>query len=147
MPRPLVALATTVAVSAAVVGWLVLRPAAPVPGHAGAGASPSATASTPSREQADAAAAAGALSELATDPDSLLAAAARAAVGTGARRAVPEGSVVTPDVSTWAPDGVGGGTLAVTVTPPRGPEVDYAAIMVQEGGEWKVLATVPLAGP
>ena len=142
MRRTLVALTAAVALIAGVTTWLGLRPAPPAAGRAAPAAVVDATA--PSTTEADAAAAAAALSALATDPDSLVADAARPLVGAEARQAVPVGSIVTPDERTWAPDGVGGGTLAVRVTPPGGPAVDYAAVMVREAGGWKVLATLPL---
>jgi hypothetical protein len=88
--------------------------------------------------------AATALRALATDPASLLAAGVRQQVGARVSVAVPPGTAVDPDVTSWAPDGVGGGTMSVTLRMPgRGP-VAYAVIMIREGSAWKVLATVPL---
>jgi hypothetical protein len=51
------------------------------------------------------------------------------------------------DEGSWAPDGLGGGTITVTVTPPGGKATTYTAVMITEGGRWKVLATMPLAPP
>lgn len=88
-----------------------------------------------------------ALSRLATDPRSMVAAAAGTQFGSRARQAVPADSKVTVDEGSWAPDGAGGGVITVTVTPPgQGPR-SYAAVMVNEAGTWKVLATVPLGIP
>jgi hypothetical protein len=85
-----------------------------------------------------------ALASLATDPQSLVASGAAGQVNGRARQAVPAGSTVAADERSWAPDGLGGGTMVVTVTAPRKPPVAYAAVMVSEGGRWKVLATFPL---
>ncbi|MFJ3234455.1 hypothetical protein [Streptomyces sp. NPDC086787] len=87
---------------------------------------------------------AGALERLSTDPSSLVAAGARTEVGGRAARGVPKGAKVTPEPATWAPDGVGGGVMTVTVASPGRPAVSYAAVMVNENGAWKVLATMKL---
>jgi hypothetical protein len=94
---------------------------------------------------ADAQAVADALKHLADDPDSLVAADVRSAVGTKARRALPEGSTVSANPASWQPDGLGGGTMTVTVTPPGQPATTYTAIMVKEQSGWKVLGTMPMA--
>lgn len=88
---------------------------------------------------------AAALRKLSTDPQSLVASGARVQVDGRARQAVPAGSAVVPDVRSWAPDGMGGGTMLVTVTAPGQAPVRYYAVMVMEGGQWKVLATVRMA--
>jgi hypothetical protein len=85
-----------------------------------------------------------ALAALATDPASLVSAGDAAALRGRARQAVPTGSRVKVDQGTWRPDGVGGGTVVVAVTPPGGRAASYLAIVVPEGGAWKVLATVPI---
>jgi hypothetical protein len=87
----------------------------------------------------------GALSKLATDPESLVASTSRKRVAGQARQAVPAGSTVTPDEKSWLPDGVGGGVMTVTITPPGHPPASYAAIMQHEPGGWKVLATLVLS--
>ena len=98
MRRTLVALTAAVLLVTAVGTWLVLRAGTPAAGRStNAGG---ATTSAPSAEEADAAAAAAALSALVTDPDSLVADAARPMVGAEARQAVPAGSVITPEEST-----------------------------------------------
>jgi hypothetical protein len=107
--------------------------------------SPSAPVSADPSAATDARDVAGALAALGTDPQSLVAAGAAPDVGGRAKQGVPTGSKVITSEQSWAPDGVGGGTIAVTVTPPGGAAVTYAAVMVREGGRWKVLATVPLA--
>jgi hypothetical protein len=86
-----------------------------------------------------------ALAKLASDPASLVATGAGPEALAGARAAVPAGSRVVVSDGSWAPDGAGGGTVMVTVTPPQGGPVSYAAVMVHEAGGWKVLATFPLA--
>jgi hypothetical protein len=85
-----------------------------------------------------------ALASLATDPQSLVASGAAGQVNGRARQAVPAGSKVVVDEKSWAPDGLRGGTMAVTVTAPGKPPVTYVAVMVSEGRRWKVLATFPL---
>ena len=92
---------------------------------------------------ADAAEAAEALRALATDPASLVAPGAQEDVAGRAAQAVPEGTRVEPRPETWQSDGYGGGVLQVTLTPPGQPATSYLAVMVQEDGQWKVLATVP----
>lgn len=113
------------------------------------GDAPAATAPptlTPADTQ-DADAVAVALRGLATDPGALVASAAREQVGGQATQAVPPGSTVTPDSASWAPDGVGGGTMTVTLAAPGQPATTYAVVMVREGDTWKVLATVALDEP
>lgn len=93
----------------------------------------------------EAAAVAAALGELASKPDSLVAADVRSAVGPRARQAVPAGSTVSANPDSWQPDGLGGGTMTVTVTSPGQAAVTYSAVMVKQEDGWKVLGTVPMA--
>jgi hypothetical protein len=86
-----------------------------------------------------------ALASLATDPQALVASGAAGHVDGRARQAVPAGSKVVVDEKSWAPDGVGGGTIKVTVTAPGKPPVSYATVVVFENDQWKVLATFPLS--
>jgi hypothetical protein len=88
-----------------------------------------------------------ALGRLTTDPDSLVATGSRDQVGQSAREGVPAGSTIEVDEASWAPDGVGGGTISATLHSPGQPSVTYAVVMVSESGKWKVAATVPLAEP
>lgn len=97
------------------------------------------SAQTPGRQVAQA------LASLATDPQAFVAAGAARQVDGRARQAVPAGSRVVVDERSWAPDGVGGGTIKVTVTAPGKPPVSYATVVVSEDGRWKVLATFPLS--
>lgn len=90
--------------------------------------------------------AARALSKLASNPEELVASSAQSVVAGRARDAVPPGSKVAPDEESWAPDGLGGGTMYVSITPPGQPARDYFAVMTQEKGQWKVMATVPATG-
>lgn len=90
----------------------------------------------------DAGRVADALRKLPDDPQTLVAAGARGQVAGRARQAIPPGTKVAPDEKSWAPDGVGGGTMLVTVTVPGHAPVTYDAIMVSQGGQWKVLATI-----
>lgn len=89
----------------------------------------------------------GTLAKLERDPDALIAEASRAKVGNRAREAVPRGSKVDPVRRTWNPDGTGGGTMTVKITPPGKPTVTYTAVMVREPDGWKVLATIPASSP
>jgi hypothetical protein len=61
-----------------------------------------------------------ALAKLASDPASLVATGAGPQALAGARTAVPVGSRVVVSEGSFAPDGAGGGTVMVTVTPPQG---------------------------
>jgi hypothetical protein len=90
---------------------------------------------------------ASALRRLPANPRSLVASAARSQVNGRAARAFPPGTTVAPDTRSWAPDGIGGGTMLVTVTRPGRPVVSYDAIMVREAGRWKVLATIRIVAP
>lgn len=56
--------------------------------------------------------------------------------------ALPPGSKIIPDSSTWAPDGIGGGTMNVVLSLQGQEDRRYVAVMVKENGEWKVLATL-----
>src|SRR5215831_761675 len=84
---------------------------------------------------------AAALRKLSSDPQSLVASETRSQVNGHARQAVPPGSTVVPDARSWAPDGLGGGTMLVTITAPGHAPVSYYAVMVKEANQWKVLAT------
>ncbi|HUR75088.1 MAG TPA: hypothetical protein VMZ00_12495 [Sporichthya sp.] len=108
-------------------------------GSDGGAAGPS---SQPGLEEA--AAVAEALGNLADKPDSLVASDVRSAIGNRARSAVPAGSTVSANPASWQPDGLGGGTMTVTVTSPGQPAVTYTAVMVKEPSGWKVVGTVPL---
>jgi hypothetical protein len=128
-----VVVAVTAAIAALVIGAFVVRGAG---GHAGAAA----VSSRSGRGPADQVAAA--LRGLASDPQALVASGAKSEVRGRARQAVPRGSGVVPDVKSWAPDGVGGGSMLVTIKAPGKAPVSYYAIMIREDGQWKVLATI-----
>lgn len=85
-----------------------------------------------------------ALVRLPDDPAALLSADTADQTAASARAAVPEGTTVTVDERTWAPDGLGGGAVRVTLRSPSGQQTPYVAVMVQEDGKWKVLSTVPV---
>lgn len=102
----------------------------------------SAGSSSPAPAPADQVAAA--LRGLATHPEALVADGAKQQLAGHESRAVPVGSTVMPDASSWAPDGLGGGTMLVTVTSPGHRSVTYATVMVFERHAWKVLATFPV---
>ena len=84
-----------------------------------------------------------ALGKLSTDPDSLVASSSSGLVGGSARDAVPTGTEVTVDENSWAPDGVGGGTIEVSLLT-QDSKATYLAVLVREADEWKVVATIPM---
>lgn len=114
-------------------------------GSAGAPASAQSLPASAAARAMDAKRVADALRKLPDDPQALVASEAQGQVAGRARRAIPPGTTVAPDEKSWAPDGVGGGTMLVTVTMPGHAPVTYDAIMVSQGGQWKVLATIPVA--
>lgn len=128
---------------AGVVGVLVLGAGVMVAASGGGADGSAPSSAQPGLEEA--AAVAAALESLASKPDELVASDVRSAVGARARDGVPAGSRVSPNAASWQPDGLGGGTMTVTVTSPGQPAVTYSAVMVKEGDGWKVLGTVPMA--
>lgn len=58
-------------------------------------------------------------------------------------QAVPTGSIVSIDGSTWSPNGVGGGTILVTITAPNSSPASYLTLVSAYDGVWKVDATMP----
>jgi hypothetical protein len=125
-------------------GGIALLTRGRVSGDAAPASVPSISASVASAGNADADQVANALRKLPDDPQALVATQAQGQVAGRARQAIPPGTRVMPDERSWAPDGVGGGTMLVTVTVPGHAPVTYDAIMVSEGGRWKVLATIPV---
>lgn len=87
-----------------------------------------------------------ALRRLAIHPQAVVAAEARRRVSGHMQQALPTGSTVTPDEKSWAPDGIGGGTMFVSIRTPQGETTKYAAVMVYEHKSWRVLATLPVDG-
>lgn len=84
-----------------------------------------------------------ALSTLADDPAALVPNSLRGRIQGDPATAIPAGSRVDTREDSWAPDGIGGGVIEVSITPPSGPTTRYLAVMVKEEGSWKVLSTVP----
>ena len=120
-------------VTAGYLHWHDSSPAAPEAG-------PVAPAQPGSEE---ASAVADALRTLASKPQSLVAADVQSAVAGNAGKAIPRGATVTPNQGTWHPDGLGGGTMTVTVAS-GAKTATYSAIMLKERTGWKVLGTVPM---
>lgn len=85
-----------------------------------------------------------ALVRLPADPSSLLSAQRTDQSAGTARQAVPAGTRVSVDEGSWAPDGLGGGAVEVTLNTPDGKQDRYVAVMVNENGAWKVLSTIPV---
>jgi len=94
----------------------------------------------------DAALVAEALQKLETDPGSLMASGVEGMVLGEPGQAIAPGASVEVKDETWAPDGIGGGTIEVHIADPTGVSTSYLAVMVEEAGEWKVLATFPIEG-
>lgn len=88
-----------------------------------------------------------ALSKLASRPQDLVASDVGSAVGAQARKAVPKNATVTADPASWHADGLGGGTITVTVKVPGGATTVYTAMMIKERTGWKVIGTIPMAKP
>jgi hypothetical protein len=82
------------------------------------------------------------LSRLATDPASVAAKDMKDKVDP--KVAVPPGSVIEPKPNTWAPDGLGGGTMTVSLTVPGEAPEKYLALMDKEVDGWKVSMTMLL---
>lgn len=88
---------------------------------------------------------AAALSKLAEDPAALASGYLKKQVAADPAAAVRPGSKVEANPDSWAPDGIGGGTMIVTVTPPGGPAREYLAVVVKEPDGWKVGLTLPIS--
>lgn len=86
-----------------------------------------------------------ALRGLAENPGSLVASSSRGQVGDRVLQGVPPGSAVVPNEASWAPDGAGGGVIAVSLRSPGMQEMTFAVVMVLEDEHWKVVATVPIS--
>lgn len=82
------------------------------------------------------------LKKLQTEPESVAAQGVPELAG-DPRSAFPPDTKITPDPKSWAPDGTGsGGTMTATVSSPGQARQDFLVLVVKEGKEWKVLATV-----
>lgn len=55
--------------------------------------------------------------------------------------ALPEGSILEPFEETWAPDGIGGGTINMVLRIPGEPDEYYLVVVVEESGSWKIMST------
>ena len=97
--------------------------------------------------QDDAQEVADALGKLASRPQDLVAADVGSTVLAQARKAVPKNALVTADPASWHADGLGGGTITVTVRIPKGTTTVYTAMMIKEPSGWKVIATIPMVKP
>lgn len=58
--------------------------------------------------------------------------------------AVPKGTVITPDESSWRPASPRTGTIRIEVERPGKPGVPMLAVMVLEHGTWRLLGTYPI---
>ena len=111
--------------------------------HSASTAAPLAT-PTPATTYADAEAAAGALELLESNPAALLPAELEGELGDAVTQAVPAGTQVAADASTWVPSTVGGGVIEAVLDYPDGTSQRIAVVMVPESDGWKVLQTIPL---
>lgn len=93
---------------------------------------------------ADAEAAAGALEQLESNPAALLPAELEGELGDTVTQAVPAGTQVAADPSTWVPSTLGGGVIEAVLDYPDGTSQRIAVVMVPESDGWKVLQTIPL---
>lgn len=143
MKRTAAGFAAIAVIGMVVVGGVVLWPGGDEPPPSGRPTA-SSTASPDTATQQEARDVAVALGRLAVDPESLLASAARDQFSGRAQEAVPPGSTVEVNERSWSPDGLGGGVITLTVTTPGQGTAEYAAIVLEEGSEWKVAATVPI---
>jgi hypothetical protein len=126
-----------VAVGGGVFWWLVVRP--------GESASAPLATATATSSGAAPAEAVRMLERLPSDPGAAIATGMRG-LTPDPRAGVPAGWVLKAEPRTWSPDGMGGGTMAVTLTPPGGPATEYLVYLTDEGGSWKVVATLPVEG-
>ncbi|WP_277050964.1 hypothetical protein [Ruania albidiflava] len=92
-------------------------------------------------EPDDAHSAAAALAELTSEPETLLPASLQKAVDLAA--AIPDGTEVAADPSSWTESSLGGGVIQVTLTYSDGSTDVLAAVMAQEESHWVVLQTLP----
>lgn len=113
-------------------------------GHADRTFAAPVTTPSPVSNPTEAVAAAGALGQLETDPSVLLPAELVGELGDTATQAVPTGTEVSADPSTWVPSSVGGGVIEAQLDYPDGTTERVAVVMVVEPDGWKVLQTIPL---
>lgn len=85
---------------------------------------------------------AAALAKLATDPASVASKDMKAKIDP--KLAIPPGSTVEPKPHTWAPDGLGGGTMTVSLAVPGEAPEKYLALMDKEPDGWKISMTILL---
>jgi hypothetical protein len=81
-----------------------------------------------------------AISKLPADPDNIV---SESSPFRGQfAEAFPPGTTTTTVEDSWVSDGDSQGTVQVHITRPGSAGEKYAAMMVKENGEWKLLATV-----
>jgi len=83
-----------------------------------------------------------ALQGLATDPVALVSSKASAEVRDSVDQLFVPGSIVKPDVQSWAPDGPGKGTMVVTVEPPDQDTLTVIVVVIIEDEDWKIFDLV-----
>ncbi|WP_411700478.1 hypothetical protein [Conyzicola sp.] len=89
-------------------------------------------------------AAADALEALETDPASLLPSELADQMDGDAASAVPDGTEVEADPTTWQASTAGGGVIEATLTYPDGRSERLGVVMIEEDDGWKVLQTIAL---
>lgn len=138
--RPYVILGSGVALFAVLVAFWFLSPWGSSAFPDGEKSPQLSPAQTPSASASDAETVAGVLVALVRDPAAGAAAETESSVDPAV--AIPPGSKLSPDQTTWSPDGIGGGTMDVVLSTPGLPDQQFVAVMVREDGEWKVLGTL-----
>lgn len=128
------------------VGWVWLRPDAET---APAPLTPDFATTEDNKDSeatGDAESAAEALNLLEEDPEALLPTELAGEFGDKVKEAVPAGTRVSADPTTWLPSTVGGGVIEAQLDYPDGTSERLAIVMMLESGQWKVLQTIPLEG-
>ena len=134
------ALTAVATVTVAVVLLLPVAIGSPVGTPDAVNASTPATASAPTEAEAVATA----LQHLPDDPASLIPSERSSELNDRVGEAVPTGTTIEVFPESWAPDGLGGGIMLLTLSPPAAPAETFAAVMIEERTGWKVLSTFPV---
>lgn len=88
-----------------------------------------------------------ALELLETDPAALLPPELDELYGPDIAAAIPVGTTVEADPSSWVPSTAGGGTIHVELTAADGTVSTVVAVMGRYDGGWKVLQTIEVVAP
>lgn len=83
--------------------------------------------------------------KLPDDPEASVAKVSRDQMDRPATDAVPSGTKLEPDATSWAPDGFGGGTMEFVARYPDGSKYTGIAVMELESDGWKVIGTIAVS--